>query len=278
MSERKRWLVRALLGGVIGLALAALCHDVLFTSGYSAPALCQPLIDLVGTGGAMAITYLLCFALGGAVGLATLPFADEGRALVLQSLGHFALTAGICALLLGLCFGVRQWQAWLLCLALLALVYALIWLARWVGWYAEADAIRKKLGLVPVHSLFHWREILPYLPFAVGLCWVLPAVLRVFDPADVPLLTGLLLPYVFLPVGGFFSGAALGRRQGMCPLYPMICGLLYLPTVFILYNQTALFHCVIVFGAALVGNVLGVLLRKQADWKKGGDSTWNPNP
>ena len=262
MQARKRLLIRALIGGVIGLALAVLCHKVLFEPGFSAPALCQPLMDLVGDGEAMVITCLLCFALGAAVGVSTLPFADEGRTLVIQSLGHFAVTAGICALLLGLCFGVRQWQSWLLCLSLLVLLYALIWLARWVGWYAEADAIRKKLGLAPVHSLFHAREILPYLPFAVGLCWVLPPVLRAFDPVDVPLLTGLLLPYVFLPVGGFFSGATLGRRQGVCPLYPILCGLLYLPVVFILYNQTALFHCAIVFGAALAGNLAGAAMRE----------------
>lgn len=272
MNTKRAVLFRVLIGGAIGLALAALAHQILFTPGYSAPALCQPLMDLVGTGWAMAITDLLCFALGAAVGLATLPFAEEGRALVLQSLGHFALTAGLCALLLGLCFGMRRWDSWLLCLSLLALLYALIWLARWVGWYTELAAIRAKLGLAPTHSLFHWREVLPYLPFAVLLCWVLPPVLRAFDPIDVPLLTGLFLPYVFLPAGGFASGLTLGRRQGLCPLYPVILVLLYLPMVFILYNHTALFHCVIIFGAALLGNALGTLLRRRADRKKGGVS------
>ena len=257
MQEQKRFLIRALIGGAAGVALAALCHKALFSPGFSAPALCQPLIDLVGDGAAVVITYLLCFALGAAVGLATLPFADEGRALVVQSLGHFALTAGICALLLGLCFGVRQWPSWLLGLGLLALFYVLVWLARWVGWYAEADAIRKKLGL------FHWREILPYLPFALVLCWAVPGVIRLLDPADVPVLSALLLPYVLLPAGGLASGLTLGRRQGLCPLYAILCGLLYLPTVFILYNQTALFHCVILFAAVFLGSGLGAVWRRR---------------
>ena len=76
MQEQKRFLIRALIGGAAGVALAALCHKALFSPGFSAPALCQPLIDLVGDGAAMVITYLLCFALGAAVGLATLPFAE----------------------------------------------------------------------------------------------------------------------------------------------------------------------------------------------------------
>ena len=97
---------------------------------------------------------------------------------------------------------------------------------------------------------------------------MLPAVLRAFDPADVPLLTGLLLPYVLLPVGGFFSGATLGRRQGMCTLYPILCGLLYLPIVFILYNRTALFHCVVVFAAALLGNLAGAARRRAGKGEK----------
>ena len=131
------------------------------------------------------------------------------------------------------------------------------------GLYAEADAIRKKLGLAPAHSLFHWREILPYLPFALVLCWAVPGVIRLLDPADVPVLSALLLPYVLLPAGGLASGLTLGRRQGLCPLYAILCGLLYLPTVFILYNQTALFHCVILFAAVFLGSGLGAVWRRK---------------
>lgn len=263
MQEQKRFLIRALIGGAAGAALAALCHKVLFSPGFSAPALCQPLMDLVGRGWAEAVAYMLFFALGAAVGVSTLPFAEDGKALVLRSLAHFAVTAVLWALLLGLCFGVGQWPSWLLGLGLLALFYVLVWLARWVGWYAEADAIRKKLGLAPAHSLFHWREILPYLPFALVLCWAVPGVIRLLDPADVPVLSALLLPYVLLPAGGLASGLTLGRRQGLCPLYAILCGLLYLPTVFILYNQTALFHCVILLAAVFLGSGLGAVWRRK---------------
>ena len=48
-------------------------------------------------------------------------------------------------------------------------------------------------------------------------------------PADVPILTLLLLPILLLPAGGFCSGLSLGRRQGFCPLYPVACGVLALP-------------------------------------------------
>ena len=265
MATRMQGFLRALTGGSVGLAVGALCHGILFSPGFSAPALCQSLVERWGLGWAVAATYGLLFALGAAAGVATLPFAQQGRALVLHSLAHFAITAGLWAMLLGLCFGVRRWQSWLLGLGLLGLLYALIWLARWVGWYAELGAIRSKLGLAPSHSLLHWREILPYLPFALVLCWAVPVLLWTFSPYD----ANLLLPFLIFPVGGFASGLSLGRRQGFCPLYPALCGLLSLPMVFILYNNTALFHCVIVFAAVFLGNGLGALVGRRRERKEG---------
>ena len=38
-------------------------------------------------------------------------------------------------------------MAWLWWLGALALLYFLIWMIRWLGWYMELTAIRKKLGL-----------------------------------------------------------------------------------------------------------------------------------
>ena len=60
---------------------------------------------------------------------------------------------------------------------------------------------------------------------------------------DVPVLSGLLLPCLILPAAGFCSGLSLGKRQGLCPLYPLALALCYLPMVFALYNASALFLC-----------------------------------
>ena len=114
------------------------------------------------------------------------------------------------------------WRELLSFLIPLALVYALVWLGRWVGWYAEVAAIREKLGLAPGPSLFHWRESLPYVGFAFLLCLVLPVVLEAFDAIDAPLF-GILYAFLLLSVGGFMAGLSLGRRHGFCPLYPTAC-------------------------------------------------------
>ena len=193
--------------------------------------------------------------------MATLPFAAEGRALLLRSLAHLALMALTLAAWVLLNFGAAELPFFLVPFLL---VYALIWLGRWVGWCAELAAIREKLGLAPGRSLFHWRETLPYLSFAVLLCLAAPFVLRLADAPDVPLLS-ILYGFLLLPVSGFASGFSLGRRQGLCPLYPLACAgcmLLFLPLARLISNMADGVLVPIALCAALLGNLAGAALRR----------------
>ena len=224
-DDKRRALRRALAGALLGMAgggLAAWAAGSLIAGSPSALALaflnCGFPRGLEGVG--IALSFALYALFGAEVGVATLPFAGDGSALVGRTLAHFALTAATVGLWVGLNFGVRETAAFLVPLAL---VYLLVWLGRWVGWYAEVSAIRERLGLAPGPSLFHWRETLPYVPFAALLCLLLPFVLRLCDAGDVPVLSGLLYPYLLLPVGAFCSALSLGKRQGFCPLYPVAC-------------------------------------------------------
>ena len=124
----------------------------------------------------------------------------------------------------------------------------------------EAAAIREKLGLAPGPSPLKWRETLPYLLFAALLCLGLPALLGLFDAPDVPVLRGLLFPWLLLPVGCFFSGLSLGRRRGFCPLYPITCALCTLAAVFLVYNSSALPYCAVALGCSLAGDLAGAAL------------------
>lgn len=265
--------LRAGAGGLLGVALLlplggvfnGLVSGGLIAMGtYDAFRLVSP--DLAARTGseplALVIQLLLYFALGGLLGLASLPFAEDGRELVLRSLAHFLVTAAVLSLSSWLLGWAWSGGALIVYLVLLAAVYLLIWLARWVGWYAEVADLRARLGLAPGPSPLKWKESLPYLAFALGLCAVLPAILRLLDPPDVPVLTGLLLPYLLYPVGGFFSGMSLGRRAGLCLLYPLAGGLFCLPTVFLLYNYTALFHVLMFAVPAAAGNLVGQIWRK----------------
>lgn len=211
------------------------------------------------------LSFLLFGVLGAEIGVSTLPFSDCGRTLVLRTLAHFALMAATVALWGGLNFGGAGAA---FCLILLASVYVLVWLGRWVGWYVEVAAIRAKLGLAPGPSLLHWRESLPYLVFALGLCLGLPALLRLLDPPDVPVLSAVYFPFLLLPIGTFCSGLSLGHRHGFSPLYPVACALFSMAAALLLFNDPGLFHGEISLVCALAGNGVGTLLKQRPPREK----------
>ena len=276
IDDKRRALTRALVGGLLGVAvlipLGGLFNDIvsggLISMGIHTPfrLVSADLTLRLGSAPlAFAVQLALYFLLGAVVGVSTLPFADDGPTLILRSLAHFALTAGALTLTCTLLGWAWSWQAMAVYLVLLAAVYLLIWLGRWVGWYAEVSAIREKLGLDPGPSPLKWRETLPYLPFALLLCLALPMALRLLDAADVPVLSGLLYPYLLLPVGGFFSGLSLGKRQGLCLLYPVLCALcalVFIPLARLVSNMADWPLLPIAAGFSLAGVLAGAALRR----------------
>ena len=275
MTDRqKQWLIRILLGGLIGIAALIPLGGVFngLVSGGLIAMGPNPIFRLVSydleylTGSAplaFAVQLGLYFLMGAVVGLSTLPFADDGPTLVLRSLAHFAATAGALTALVVLC-GWNWGEFWpvALYLGLLAAVYLLIWLGRWVGWYVEVAAIRQRLGLSPGPSPLKWRETLPYLPFAALMCLVLPMVLRLCE-SPIPIFSAIYAMLI-LPAGGFFSGLFLGRRQGFCPLYPAVCALLTLCFVLLarlVSNVADEVMIPIALCSVLLGNAVGALFR-----------------
>jgi|GEM_PF-1259107 len=278
-GEIKQWLIRLGAGGALG-ALFVQATLYFFWGSFLIPAvqgrpvhpfgipfwlvMPQMAADFGSADAAGLIQLLLSMLFGAVVAVSTLPFAEGGRALVLRSLAHFVGTGTSFALLLGLCRWV-DWRMVPVCLFLLALLYLLIWLGRWIGWYSQVVQLRTLLGLSPGPSPLKWKETLPYLPFILLVCMALPLILRGIEQlfgADIPVFTGLLYPYLILPAVGFCSGLSLGKHQGLCWLYPPSCALCYLPTVYLLFNDSALFHCFMIAVPALAGVVMGWLYRR----------------
>ncbi len=250
------WLSRSLVGGTAGLLAALILIPYLMDSRLVDPVVC-----------------LLCAGLGGAAGAATLPFADDGRQLLLRSWAHFAVTSALFVLLMARFYG-WWWEGLLLLEGMLAVLYALIWLGRWIGWYVEVMQLRTLLGLDAGPSPLKWRETLPYLPFVLLLCDGLPLLLRWAEHEiqrgsilELPILSALILPFVLLPAGGFFAGLSLGKRQGVCPLYPLACFVCYLPMLSLVWTAQ-MSHCFLAAVPALAGNVLGWMYRRAAPKKE----------
>lgn len=272
MNKTKKLLIRAAVGGTIAMGLLLAFWFWFHLTGWSFQGK-VPVGDfnivsrateaMFGSYWlAAAVEFICIFALGAAIGIATTPFADDTRSLLKDSFVHFIVTGGL-VLLNSWVHTILDW-GWAFVLVPYTLLYLLIWFGRWVGWYVEVAQIKAKLGLAPAHSPLKWREILPYLPFLLALCVLLPMVLVWMDRVvfSSPLLSGLLMPYIIFPAVGLCSGISLGKRQGFCILYPVAAYVLYLPVVFWLFNYTALFHADVLFTAALIGNIIGTVYRK----------------
>ena len=211
----------------------------------------------------LALELALAFGFGASVGLAVPPMEGLGTAVAARTAAHLlcssALFAGVCWIC-GL--PPANWQGLLLLLGIYWLMYLVVWLLRYLRWRAELDAIRRALGLArPVAGgVWQARLLKPYLLLA-GALELLPLLLRLLDPPDVPGLTQLLYPYLLLPFFCLAVGWSAGHRFGVTLLLPVACGVLTLPGVFLIYNHTALFQAGAAFVFALAGNLLGALVR-----------------
>ena len=265
--SKKQYLVRMALGAILGAVLAPLAAYFVTGLAVGPAAVVSPVLTerLGSQTAAVLVQSLLGGVFGAIVLLATLPFADDGKELVIRSALHFCATAAAFSALLWFCCWVDRLSMVVTWICVLAVLYLLIWLGRWVGWYQEVVQLRTLLGLAPGPSPLKWRETLSYLPFILLVCDILPALLFWVDitfVVDVPVFSGLLYPYLGLPIVGFCSGLSLGKRQGLCWLYPLACFLCYLPMVFLVFNSSALFHCFMVAVPALLGMLLGGFIRK----------------
>lgn len=213
----------------------------------------------------LALELALAFGFGASVGLAVPPMEGPGTAVAARTAAHLlcssALFAGVCWIC-GL--PPANWQGLLLLLGIYWLMYLVVWLLRYLRWRAELDAIRRALGLARPAAGGVWqaRPLKPYLLLAGALELLLPLLLRLLDPPDVPVLTQLFYPYLLLPFFCLAVGWSAGRRFGVALLLPVACGVLTLPCVFLVYNYTALFQAGAAFVFTLAGNLLGALVRR----------------
>lgn len=152
IDDKKRALWRICVGAVIGI-LAYLLLSWLTQPGslFGGPmgfefTFCfnSNVPEAVGA----ALGFLLWGAFGAETALSTLPFADTGKAVVFRSLAHFCVMALTLWGWVWLNFPYEPLTSLILTfLVPFVLIYMLIWLIRWVKWYFELTAIRKKLGL-----------------------------------------------------------------------------------------------------------------------------------
>lgn len=280
-GEKRPFPLRVVLGGLLGAVLAPVLVSLGWGSwigigegrpvgafGISFLMVFSGMASAFGSAEAAAVVQSLLGALlGGTAAVATLPFAEDGKTLLRHSLLHFLATEGAFLLLVLVC----RWANWgvaLLYGGLLALLYLLIWLGRWTGWYLEVVELRELLGLDSGPTPLKWRETLPYLPVVLLMCIGAPLALRVPEyllGEGFPILSGVYYPILVLPVVSFCVGLSLGKRRGLCPLYPVACLICCLPVSWWLARSfsTPPIYCLMSVIPGGLGNLGGWLWRRR---------------
>ncbi len=256
MNERKKaWLVRILIGGVLGTGVG-----VLFSLGDGI----WTVYHWYGI--------FLAAAFGASVGVSTLPFADDGRSVARRSMLHYLISMVLFVGAVVFLSHLYRWDGALLWAGLYTAGYLTIWLSRYAGWWMELEAIRAKLGLAQsAPTPLRWKETLPFAPVGILVYLLLPATLRGVEHLSgeaVPALTALIYPCILLPLGSMASGVALGKRQGFCPLYLLLCAVCLTVFALGLLNDSALYMAVVGVLFTAVGEGIGVFLRRERDTDK----------
>ena len=259
---------RAAIGFPRGVALVYLVFLLGSLLAFPAPESGVPVVTAAMTEKwgnpvtAALVQFLWSGLLGAVLETAEVPFRLERRT-ALWSGVHFLLTAAVFSLAGWQCRWFPYRETWLCLLGLLLLCYLLMWAVRYVGWRQDVRAIRKGVGLPEEPESPSWQKAVPYALLAAAVELLLPWLLRLVDARDVPVLTGIFYPFLILPLFCFFSGVSLAKRCRRLWLgYPVLCGVLTLPCVFLLYNSSALFQVGVAAIAALAGGAIGALREK----------------
>ena len=96
-------------------------------------------------------------------------------------------------------------------------------------------------------------NLLPWLLVTALDFWVLPLFL---DAGNVMLMVLIVMPGIF-----FFSSLGCGLFCGFRSVYLLGTELLYLPTVWVYYNNSALVYLLVYAAAAALGLGIGAMIR-----------------
>lgn len=104
------------------------------------------------------------------------------------------------------------------------------------------------------------KKVLPFIISQIIVFYLIP--ILIVDTGS-----GFLILLVLIPFITFLQASLYSLRYKFNILYPIIVGLLFIPSIFIFYNSSAKIYVIIYMVIALLGNSLGLFLRKRKKWK-----------
>ena len=99
------------------------------------------------------------------------------------------------------------------------------------------------------------KPMLPYLGIILVVFYLLPIVIQGMGSA-------MLILLIAIPVICFVCALLYGIKNGFNIIFPIVVGLLFIPSLFIFYNETAWVYSVAYLVISLIGNLIGMVSYK----------------
>lgn len=100
------------------------------------------------------------------------------------------------------------------------------------------------------------KKMLPYLLINIGMFYLLPTLM--IDTGS-----AMIILFILMPLGCFLTSLAYGVKNSFSWLYPIFVMLVFIPSIFIFYNESA-FVYVFAYGViSLVGSFLGASFNRK---------------
>ena len=97
------------------------------------------------------------------------------------------------------------------------------------------------------------KQMLPYLLIMIGIFYVSP--MLIIDTGS-----GMFILLVLVPLACLLTSLAYGFKNSFTLTFPILVMLIFIPSIFIFYNESAIVY-VFAYGAiSLVGSFLGASL------------------
>ena len=94
------------------------------------------------------------------------------------------------------------------------------------------------------------KKLLPYLVVNLFIFYLLPILIR--DTG-----TGMLILIIIIPLITLMTSLLCGLKNSFEWLYPLLVMVIFLPSIFIYYNESALIYTLIYGGLSLLGSFIG---------------------
>ena len=94
------------------------------------------------------------------------------------------------------------------------------------------------------------KKMLPYLLINIGMFYLLPTLMKDTGSAMIILL-------ILMPIGCFLTSLAYGENSSFSWPYPIFVMLIFLPSIFIFYNESAMVYVFVYGFISLLGSFVG---------------------